>query len=300
VPPFAKLALCHVALLLGACARDRSVAARAAEGAIFPVEVQDDRGRTVTVRSEPQRIVSLLPSHTETLFALGLGSRVVGVDDYSDDPLEATRLPKLGGLYDVHVEQMLSLKPDLVLLSEWSSAVTPLEQTGGTAWAGSAQTFDDVFRVIETVGRMVGRTKEAAVLAARIRRDVASVEDRLRSRDRVRVYYELDATPYTVGPGSFVGVLLSKAGGDNVIPAGIGDFPKISPEVVVSGDPSIILGASLADVSTRSGWAQIDAVRNGRVYKLPEAESRLVVRPGPRLVQGLRALARHLHPEVDL
>jgi len=105
------------------------------------------------VRSEPQRIVSLLPSHTETLFALGLGSRVVGVDDYSDDPVEATRLPKLGGLYDVHVEQLLSLKPDLVLLSEWSSGVTPLDQTGATTWAGSAQTFDDVFRVIETVGK---------------------------------------------------------------------------------------------------------------------------------------------------
>ncbi len=303
MPNVAKVALSHVALLLGvvalACTHDRAVAGRGAEGSSFPLEVRDDRGRTVIVRSEPQRIVSLLPSHTETLFALGLGSRVVGVDDYSDDPVEATHLPKLGGLYDVHVEQLLSLKPDLVLLSEWSSGITPLEQTGATIWAGSAQTFDDVFRVIETVGRMVGRTKEAAVLSAGIRRDVASVEERLQGRERVRVYYELDATPYTVGPGSFVGVLLSKAGGDNVIPAGLGDFPKISPEVVVAGDPSIILGASLADVSTRSGWAQIDAVRNGRVYKLPESESKLMVRPGPRLAQGLRVLARHLHPEVD-
>jgi len=90
---------------------------------------------------------------------------------------------------------------------------------GSNDLGGPAQTFDDVFRVIETVGKMVGRTKEAAVLAARIRRDVASVEERS-GRERVRVYYELDATPYTVGPGSFVGVLLAKAGGDNVIPPG--------------------------------------------------------------------------------
>ena len=298
-----RRAIGHVALVLGVvafgCSHDRPVAGQAAEGSSGKLEVRDDRGRTVIVRSEPQRIVSLLPSHTETLFALGLGSRVVGVDDYSDDPVEATRLPKLGGLYDVHVEQLLSLKPDLVLLSEWSNGVTPLDQTAATTWAGSAQTFDDIFRVIETVGRMVGRTKEAAVLSARIRRDVASVEERLQGRERVRVYYELDATPYTVGPGSFVGVLLAKAGGENVIPAGLGDFPKISPEVVVSGDPSVILGASLADLSNRSGWAQIDAVRSGRVYKLLESESRLIVRPGPRLVQGLRVLALHLHPEVD-
>jgi iron complex transport system substrate-binding protein len=289
-----------VGILLAACSRDRSREGRAAPGAIFPIEVRDDRGRLVTVRAEPQRIVSLLPSHTETLFALGLGSRVVGVDDFSDDPIEATRLPKLGGLYDAHVEQLLTLHPDLVLMSEWSSAVGPLEQAGVSAWAGSAQSFDDIFRIIETVGKMVGRTTEAAALVARMTAGVAAVEQHLRKSDRVRVYYELDRTPYTVGPSSFVGVLLAKAGGENVIPAGLGDYPKISPEVVVLGNPSIILGASLADASTRSGWSQIDAVRNGRVYKLPETESRLVVRPGPRMVEGLRVLAHRIHPEVDL
>lgn len=301
---------CVVALTFGvlitACDHKPASAARAtvdaasiAPSSIYPVELRDDRGRTVRVRAEPLRIVSLLPSHTETLFALGVGAHVVGVDDYSDDPPEATRLPRLGGIYDAHLEQVLSLKPDLVLLSESSNAAAPLEQSGVTVWGGSARTFDDIFRVIQALGKIVGRSPDAARLSERIQQEVAAIEQRVAGRERVSVYYELDATPYTVGPSSFIGAMLAKAGGNNVIPEGLGAFPKISPEIVIAGNPSVILGASLEEISSRPGWGKIAAVLAGRVHKLPEAEAHLVARPGPRIAEGLRALARWLHPEVE-
>jgi iron complex transport system substrate-binding protein len=304
-----RIPLCVALLALGvivvACRRDSPPSPLASEdssgpGAAFPVSVRDDRGATVTIRAEPRRIVALLPSHTETLFALGVGDRVVGVDDYSNYPPAVERLPRLGGLYDTRLEVVLSLKPDLALVSDTSAAAAPLERSGIPVWAGSARAFDDVFGVIETIGRMVGRSAEAKRLSERIASDVAVIENRLRAVARVRVYYELDGNLYTVGPSSFVGAMIAKAGGNNIVPEGLGDFPRISPEAVIAGNPSIIFGVSLEEVTTRPGWSQIAAVQTARVYKLPKAESQVVLHPGPRIAEGLRVLARHLHPEIAL
>jgi iron complex transport system substrate-binding protein len=299
--------LLGAALATAACGRKATLgAAPSNDGAagavrsVYPLEVRDDLGRTVTLRAVPRRVVALLPSHTETLFALGIGDRVMGVDDFSDYPPEAKRLPKLGGLYDAQLEKILALGPDLVLLSESSSAVTPLEQSGLTVWAGSGRTFDDVFRVIAAVGTMVDRTEEAARLSETIREEIRTIERRVGSHERVSVFYELDTTLYTVGPSSFVGVMLTKAGGSNVIPAGIGDFPKISPELVIAGNPSIILGARPEEVAARPGWSRIAAVQTGRVYAMSDDERRLVTRPGPRLAEAVRTLARRLHPDAGL
>jgi iron complex transport system substrate-binding protein len=247
------------------------------------------------VAAEPRRIVALLPSHTETLFALGLGDRVVGVDDFSDYPPEAAGVPKLGALYDPRVEQTLALRPDLVLASEAGPAATKLAALGLTVWAGSAVHIEDVYRVIGVIGGLTGRSNEAAALAVSMRRRVEELEAGYRRRPRVRIYYELDPTPYTAGPGSFVGALLDKAGGDNIVPAELGDFPRISPELVIAKDPEVILGVSLADAARRPGWAGIAAVRRGTVEVLTTAEQGLVSRPGPRLAQGLEVLGRHLH-----
>lgn len=291
--------------LLAGCSRgptpdDAGVTAATARArdSAYPVRLRDDRGALVTVLFEPRRIVALLPSHTETLFALGVGARVVGVDDYSDHPPEVARLPKLGGMYDAHLEGVFSLKPDLVLCSESSGAAGRLEQGGLTVWAGGARTFDDVFRVIGAIGEMVNRAAQAAQLSNRIAEDVAAIEAALRGREPVEVYYELDANLYTVGPASFIGVLLTKAGGHDIVPSGLGDFPKISSEAVISGHPSVILGVTLEEAARRPGWTQITAVQTGRVYKLPKEEAALIVRPGPRIAEGVRALARRLHPEV--
>jgi iron complex transport system substrate-binding protein len=288
-------------LATAACRRGASGgggAVDASSTSAFPVHARDDLGREVVVAAEPRRIVALLPSHTETLFALGVGDRVVGVDDFSDDPPAAARLPKLGGV-DVHLEAVVALAPDLVLLSEARTATGALERAGLTAWAGSPRTFDDVFRVVDAIGALVGRKEEAARLDERIRRDVKSVEDAVRERPRVRVYYELDATPYSVGPSSFIGVMLAKAGGEDVVPATLGDFPIVSPELVVAADPAVIFVPSGDDLATRPAFRDLSAVKNARVFTLSKQEQDLIGRPGPRIAEGLRLLVRKLHPEVS-
>lgn len=292
-------------MLLAACRRELpppsagpDAASPAACG--YPLVVRDDRGVDVTLRAEPRRIVSLLPSHTETLLALGAGSRVVGVDDFSAGIPEVAGLPSLGGLYDARLEVLLSTRPDLVLMSESNGAAAPVERGGLVVWGGSAHRFDDVFRVIEAIGRLICKQPEAAHLARQVADDVADVEGHVRGRPVVRVYYELDPTPYTVGPFSVIGAMIAKAGGEDVVGDGLGDFPKISPEAVIAGNPDVVLGVSLEEVRKRPGWERIAAVRSGRVYKLTPREAELVSRPGPHLADGLRALVRILHPEVSL
>jgi iron complex transport system substrate-binding protein len=272
------------------------VANKSEKGAPFPLEVRDDLGRLVVVPNSPRRIVCLLPSFTETVFALGAGDRVVGVDDYSDYPEQAARLPKLGGLYDTQVERALALEPDLIFVSEHSAALSALSRGTTAVWAGEPRKLEDVYRIVELTGRLIGRASEAVQLALRMKEQIATEERRVTGLPPVSVYYELDPALYSVGPSSFIGVLISKAGGLNIVPAALGDFPKISPELVISSNPAVIIGASLDDVERRPGWRAISAVSARRVYQWTGDESHLLSRPGPRLPQGLRALAKRLHP----
>jgi len=267
-----------------------------ASATTYPLTLKDDLGRTVTLKAEPKRIIALLPSHTETVYALSAGEKMVGRDDFSDYPAEATKLPKVGGLYNPNLEMILALKPDLVLNSEYGTLTPALEKAGVTVWAGGAQTFEDVFETISTIGMMLNREPQAARLNASIRADVKDIETVTRALKKVSVYYEVDPTPYTAGPNSFVGVLLAKAGGLNIIPASLGEFPKISPELVVSSNPAVIIGAAREDLVKRPGWDTVAAVKNNRVYRLSPDQDSTVVRAGPRIAQGLRTLARLLHP----
>lgn len=289
------------ALILGGCGRTGRADARPAPPASeahFPLRIEDDLGRTVMVAREPRRIVTLLPSHSETVCALGVCDRLVGVDEFSDYPPEVTRLPKLGGMYDARLESMLGLSPDLVVSSEGLPALATMERVGLTVWGGSARRLEDVYRVIRAIGALVGRPAEGAKLAERVRADVEAGAERLRNLPRVRVYYELDATPFAAGPDSFIGELLSKAGGDNVVPRGIGDFPKVSAEVVANSDPEVVFGPDFDALAKRPGWDRTAAVRNHRVFALTDADRAFVVRPGPRIAEGLRVLARRMHPEI--
>jgi iron complex transport system substrate-binding protein len=289
------LALAASGCQRGSSPERQAAPARELSASGFPLRVQDDMGRLVVVPAEPKRIVCLLPSFTETVFALGLGERVIAVDDYSDYPPEVRRLPKLGGMYDTQVERALSLKPDLVLMPEGGATVWSLARGGAPVWAGSARKFEDVFRVIEETGKLVGRAREARELATRIRADIAAVEASVQAQPPVSVYYELDSTPYSVGPASFIGVLLAKAGGKNIVPAALGDFPKLNPELIVASDPAVIIGASLDEIARRPGFRGLSAVKNRRVFNWSPEEAHLLARPGPRLAEGVRALARYLH-----
>ncbi len=285
-----RQALGGLLALAAGCGRGRKAGG---EGA---TAVRDDLGRLVRLEREPRRIISLMPANTETLYAIGAGARLVGRDDFSDYPPEARALPALGGLDTINVERALALSPDLVVCSEFGAQAVALERAGLTVWAGSAQSYDDVFAVTSALGGLAGLRGQAEALGAKIRAEVARVEGALRGRTPVRVYYEIDPTPYTVGPRSFVGTLLAKAGGANVVPEGLGDFPKIAPELIVSADPEVILGVSADEARARPGWGSLGALRSGRVRPLSLAERTVITRPGPRLGEALRALAEMLHP----
>ncbi len=264
----------------------------------YPLSIKDDLGRNLIIKTEPKRIISLVPSHTETIYALGAGTNLIGRDDYSDYPEAAQKLPKMGGLYNPNLEAIVAAKPDLVLASEYGELPKQLEAAGITVWAGSAQTFDDVFTTIETLGIILNHEDAAQKINNKMRADIKDIETVTRAIKKVSVYYEIDPTPYTVGPNSFLGVLIQKAGGQNIIPAKLGDFPQISPELVLQANPSVIIGASQEDIAKRNGWTNISAVKNKRVVLLTPAQDNILSRAGPRLAQALKILAKILHPDL--
>ncbi len=264
----------------------------------YPLTLKDDLGRTVTVAAEPKRIVALLPSHTEMIYAVGAGAKMIGRDDYSDYPPEVLKLPKLGGLYNPNLEAILALKPDLVLNAEYGDLTPKLEKAGLTVWAGSPQTYDDIFVTITTLGRMLNREDAAASLNKKIQTEVKEVETVTKAIKKTSVYYEIDPTPYSVGPNSFIGVVLTKSGGLNIIPNTLGDFPQIAPELVVKQNPSVIIGVTCGDAVKRPGWANIAAVKNNRCYTLTPEQDNLISRPGPRIAAGLKVLAKLINPDL--
>lgn len=286
-----KKTLALVALtLLGSAAAGR-----------YPLTVTDDQGRTVRLAREPLRVVSMLPSHTETVVALGAAEKLVGVDEFSNYPASLTaRLPKVGNGFQPNIEAIVALRPDLVLVDGSTAArlVGRLEEAGLNVYVGTPGTVPQIFQTINTVGRMLNREAGALALTTRIRRDVNALEAAVRGRPVVSVYYELDPTPYSVGPGSYIGDLLRRARARTIVPAGVGDFPQISPELVIRSRPQAMLGLTLDTARSRPGWAALPAVQSGRVHTFTPEELDALSRPGPRLAQALRALVRVLHPGV--
>ncbi|MCP2015189.1 iron complex transport system substrate-binding protein [Deinococcus sp. HSC-46F16] len=265
----------------------------------YPLTLTDDLGRKVTLRSEPKRIISMVPSHSETVCAIGACGKLVGVDKYSDYPQQVARLPKVGDLFAPDVEAMVALKPDLVLVSKYSKLDGPLTQAGIPTIALDMEKYDEVFSKTLTLGRIVNREAQAKNVVLNIRRDIAKVE--ILTKNAVRkptAYFEIDPTPYSIGPNSFMGVLLTKAGARNIIPASLGDFPKVDPELIVKANPELMLGLTRQAAAARPGWSGLKAVKAGRVLDIPKDLNTILSRPGPRMGQALRGLARLVHPEL--
>jgi iron complex transport system substrate-binding protein len=280
------------ALLLTACATTRT----------------DGLNRTVKLHGTPQRIVSLAPSNTEILFAVGAGKQVVGRDSFSDYPAEVKSIKDVGGSmgkYDT--EAIVALHPDLVLAGEINTAeqVASLQQLGLTVYyLPNPTTLEGMFANLETVGQLTGHSSAAVTLVNSLKQRVAAVDARIKPlTSHPTVYYELDATdptkPYTAGPGTFVDLLIARAGGNNVGSSLTSAWAQISLEQLVVANPTIIVlgdsayGTTPASLKQRAGWSGLAAVQNGQVYPF---DDNLVSRPGPRLVDGLEALAKLLHP----
>lgn len=258
-------------------------------------QVTDDRGVTHRWATPPQRIVSLLPSLTETVCALNACDRLVGVDRYSNWPSAVHRLPKLGGGIDPSVEAVLALRPDAVLIARSSRAVEQLQALGLTVVVLEPTDFAGVQRVMAQVGALLGLApSESALRWQAINEAVAAQAQSLPAASRgQRVYFEVNNAPYGASESSFIGELLTRLGARNILPAAMGPFPRVNPEFVVRADPDLIMVGDQTSpgLTQRPGWAKMRALREQRLCVFSAAESDVLVRPGPRMAEAARLMA---------
>ena len=267
---------------------------RPAESAAFVV--RDDLQRDVTFTHSPRRIITLLPSLTETVCALQACDRLVATDRYSNWPAQVLALPKAGGLDDAAVELIVGLQADLVLLSRSQRITDRLRELGIPCFVLNTQTYADIGRNIRTIGRILDVAERAATLARSIDdavREIGGEAVARRHGGRPSVYFEVDQAPYAAGPESFIGELLARLGTRNIVTPELGPFPKLNPEYVVRHAPDVIVvsAAEAPRLAARPGWDQLRAVREGRVCSFAPQVTDTIVRPGPRVPEGMRALA---------
>jgi iron complex transport system substrate-binding protein len=258
----------------------------------------------------PQRVISLAPSNTEILFAVGAGDQVVGVTQYCNYPPEAQNREQVGGFSakTISVEKIVALEPDLVLsVGELQGPVIEaLEQVKVPVIALGPSNLDDVYARIELVGRLTGHEEQAAEVVAEMEDRVATVTEqvaRIPEENRLAVYWEIfDEPRMTTGPSTFTGQLIELAGGVNIFTELNEDYPQINDEEVIERNPAVIMGAdTMGDklstelVAQRPGWDQIDAVKTGRIYLF---DGDMVSRSGPRLALVLEEMARALYPDL--
>jgi len=272
--------------------------------AAFPATVTDFQIGSVTFAQRPERIVSIGPSITEFLFALGAGPRVVGADDFSDEPAAAKQLEKVGGI-KVNFEKVVSLKPDLVLSVKFSDGtIEKLASAGLLVLVVDPQSAGDVARTAILLGRAVGSDGNAMA------RDIQKRVDDVRAKTstattKPRVYHEIDASDptkiFTVGPGSYIHDLIEIAGGQNIAARATSAYPQLSAEEILRSDPEIIVLAAAEysakpdQVAARTGWSVISAVKNKRIVTIAP---NLINRPGPRVGEAAEAYAKLVHPEL--
>lgn len=302
--------LLALTLLTGACAPVTSFALTATPAAIT---LTDGLGRTVTLAAPAQKIVSIAPSSTEILFAIGAGPQVIGRDQNSDYPEEAKKLADIGGsdMYNkLNTELILSMNPDLVLAANITppEQIKALEDLGVTVFMLPNPTdLDGMYANLRTAAKLTGREAQSETLISSLQTRVKAVEDKLANApEKPLVFYEINGTdtqaPWTSGPGTFIDTLIAMAGGRNIGASLKDPWSQISLEELVRQDPDmIVLGDALWGGNTpelvkqRAGWGAISAVKNDRIFPF---DDNLMSRPGPRLVDGLEALAKLLHPEL--
>lgn len=267
----------------------------------LPVKyVLDDLGRLVAINGTPQSIISLAPSNTEILFALGLGDKVVGVTDWCDYPPEASEKPKVGAYDRPDIEKIVALSPDLVLVAHGTTMdiINRLVALGLTVFGIKTTDLDDLMDDIRRVGEITDRELEAQALTSDMAIRIETVSSQTRAlAHRPKVFYMVWHDPlWTAGSGTFIHELIEKAGGVNVC-ANVTGYATVSIEEIVARDPEIIISSewSYDWAKNATELAGTNARRTGRIYT---CDDDLVQRPGPRLVDGLEWFAHFIHPEI--
>jgi iron complex transport system substrate-binding protein len=297
------------ALVLSACAPASSASPSASLGPAYPLTVTDAAGRSVTIASEPQRIVSLAPSSTEIVCALGACDRLVGVTDFDDFPASVTDLPKVVIGAQVDIELVVAAEPDLVLAAgnelTPSAVIDDLEELGLPVLVLYPADLEEVYEEIHLVGAAIDARAEAETLVAGMLERAEAVARAVEGAARLRVFYEVGlfaGTIYTAGADSFLASLITAAGGDPITGDALStsialeDLITADPELILLGDAAYDPSITPATVALRPGWHVMSAVAEGRIRIM--LDDLVVTRPGPRIIDGLEALARAIHPEL--
>lgn len=252
----------------------------------------DDSGQGTRFDAPPARIVSLLPSLTETVCALGACEQLAGVDRYSNWPPSVRRLPQVGGGLDPNIEAIVALKPDVVLVDKTARSDARLRALGLRVLVFEPRTWADMRRVTERLGELLQQGDARALLRAIDAGVQAAAQALPAARRGQRVYFEVDPAPHAAGRGTFIDELLQAVGLANVIDPALGTYPKINPELVVRAMPDWIMISQqgAAELARRPGWARLAALREGRVCEFDAAQRDILVRPGPRMPEAARLM----------
>lgn len=275
----------------------------------FPISLTDDEGTMVEIAAEPAKIVSLTPAATETLFAFGIGDRILGKsEDFFVFPPEAADIPDVARFNEVDIEKVTALEPDLVIAGGNNftppEAIDRMRKLGMTVLVVYAPTVEKAFEDIELLGLATGRPAEADEIVDAMKLEFDSVAQAVAGQPKPRLFYEIDATGGIYGPAdeSFLAEMIDLAGAEPITSGTPGNF-EISIERLIEADPEVILladapfGMTPELVAKRPGWDVMTAVKSGDIRPI---DDQTVTRPGPRLGQGLRLLATTIHPEVAI
>ncbi|MGB0911424.1 MAG: ABC transporter substrate-binding protein [Nitrospirales bacterium] len=272
---------------------------------LAPRTFLDDMGRKLFLAKHPTRIISLAPSITEILFAIGLDDEIVGVTEFCDYPEKAKGKTKVG-YAQPNIESIVALQPDLILAPKSFMRVDllkKLEQLKIPTFILEPHTVEEIMAHIKLLGRMVGKSEAANEETTSLRKHIANLTDELRGRERPSLLYILNSEPLiTVGPGSFIHHLIELAGGRNAAEQATTPYPRLSMEEVLRQNPDILLfpvgrfeGIPQVEQDRWKRWETIKAVKDGKLFQV---QSDLLNRPGPRIIEGLRVLVQFLHPEM--
>ncbi|MBT2644353.1 ABC transporter substrate-binding protein [Bacillus sp. ISL-41] len=277
----------------------------------FPVTVKDAIDEEVVIEDKPERIISLIPSNTEIVYALENGEAIVGVTDFDNYPEDAMSKEKIGGM-EFNIEKMISLKPDLVL-APGSTADTVKEGLQQLKDAGiavvvvnDAQSFEEVYQSIEMIGKAIGETEKADELVENMKSSFAELKKKaetIKPEEQKTVFVEVSPAPeiYTAGKNTFINEMLELIGAKNAA-GDMEGWPKVDPEAIVERNPDVVVTTygyytekPVDQVLARQGWNNVKAVKEQKVY---DVHSDLVTRSGPRLAEGAEELAKAIYPDI--
>lgn len=264
----------------------------------------DDFGREVILEKAPERIISLTPSNTEILYALGLGEKIVGVSTFDDYPAEVLEIEKVGDFNGNNLERIIELEPDLVVIYGEGNEEENLrlEEAGINYAAFEPESIEAVIETIEKIGRLTGKVDEAKTVTEEMNEQMNEILSKIEGVESRRVFYEIWHEPLmAAGPGSFMDELMTLAGGENIAKDADVEYPQFDLEQLIELNPEVYLTSidlpekTVESISARPGYENIDAIINNEVHLL---DPNVVSRPGPRIIQALELVAKAIHPEL--